>query len=178
VVVSANENVRRTFEIAGLERELEIHGKLSDSLVERTAVKARVHPQAKLLRAPGTLELRLPPDPSQLGRARGFASAAGRRFGLDPRERHDLMLAASEAVANAIEHGRPCRDDTIQMWVTERPDSLTVGVRDAGDFVLEPLPADPLPERGRGLRLMSKLVDEISLQRTNGHTEVELSVHR
>jgi anti-sigma regulatory factor (Ser/Thr protein kinase) len=64
------------------------------------------------------------------------------------------------------------------MWVTERPDSLTVGVRDAGEFVLGRLPADPLPERGRGLKLMSGLVDGISLRKSGGLTEVELSVHR
>lgn len=177
-VVSANDNVRRTFEIAGMEREIEVHGKVPDAVVEEAGRRPHVHPQSKLLRAPGTLELRLTPEASELARARGFAAAAGRRFGLDPRRRYDLVLAASEAVANAIEHGRPCHDDTIQMWITERPDSLSVGVRDAGEFVLGPPPADPLPERGRGLKLMSGLVDSISLRKAGDHTEVELSVHR
>jgi anti-sigma B factor antagonist len=177
-VVGASDNVRRTFEVAGMDRELEVHGKVPDEVVEEAAKRPHVHPQSKLLRAPGRLEMRLAPEASELSRARGFAAAAGRRFGLDPRQRYDFMLAASEAVANAIEHGRPCHDDTIQMWVTERPDTLTVGVRDAGEFVLEPLPADPLPERGRGLKLMSGLVDAISLRKAGGHTEVELSVRR
>jgi anti-sigma regulatory factor (Ser/Thr protein kinase) len=64
------------------------------------------------------------------------------------------------------------------MWVTEQRDALTIGVRDGGRFVLDPLPPDPLPERGRGLRLMGRLVDEISIRRSGGHTEVELSVRR
>jgi anti-sigma regulatory factor (Ser/Thr protein kinase) len=64
------------------------------------------------------------------------------------------------------------------MWITERADTLSVVVRDGGRFVLDPLPLDPLPERGRGLRLMSRLVDEISIRCPDGHTEVELSIRR
>ena len=181
-VVTANENVLRTLEIAGVMRELEIRDSLSDALAPPpplrpagTAVPVSVSGPRK---GPRKLELRVAPEPSELARARGFAAAAARRFGLNPRQRHEFMLAANEAVANAIEHGRPCYDDTIQMWVTEGADTLTLGVRDAGTFVLEPLPDDPLPERGRGLQLMSMLVDEVSLRQADGHTQVELSKHR
>jgi anti-sigma B factor antagonist len=177
-VVCADENVLRTFEIAGIEREFEILPRFSEALVQRVARIPHVHPQSSLLRAPGTLELRIQPGAAHLAGARGFAAAAARRFGLDPRRRYDLTLAASEAVANAIEHGAPCRDGRIEMWVTEQRDALTIGIRDGGRFVLDPLPPDPLPERGRGLRLMGRLVDEISIQRSGGHTEVELSVRR
>ena len=178
-VVCANENVLRTFEIAGVEREFEILPRFSEALVRRTAQRAQVHPQSGLLRAPGgVLELRLRPRASELARARGFAAAAARRFGLDPGRRYDLALATSEAVANAIEHGRPCRDGTIEMWITEQPDTISVLVRDAGRFELGPLPPEPLPERGRGLRLMSRLVDEIAIRCPPGHTEVELSMRR
>jgi anti-sigma B factor antagonist len=177
-VVCANENVLRTFEIAGVEREFEVVSKFSEALVTRTAQRPQVHPQSSLLRAPGVLELRLLPHAAELARARGFAAAAGRRFGLDPRRRYDLALATSEAVANAIEHGRPCRDGTIAMSITEQPDTLSLVVRDGGRFVLDPLPSDPLPERGRGLRLMGQLVDQISIRCPDGHTEVELSMRR
>lgn len=178
-VVCANENVLRTFEIAGVEREFEILPRFSQALVRRTAQRPQVHPTSSLLRAPGgVLELRLLPHAVELARARGFAAAAGRRFGLDPRRRYDLVLATSEAVANAIEHGQPCRHSTIEMWITERAGTLSVVVRDGGRFVLDPLPPDPLPERGRGLRLMSRLVDEISIRCPDGHTEVEMSMRR
>jgi anti-sigma B factor antagonist len=177
-VVCENENVLRTFEVAGLERELEIRAKFTEALVQRVARAPQVHRMSSFLRAPGTLELRLEPHAAELARARGFAAAAARRFGLDPRRRYDFALAASEAVANAIEHGGSCRDGGIELWITERSDALTVGVRDGGRFVLDPLPPDPLPERGRGLRLMSRLVDEISIERNNAHTEVTLSLRR
>jgi anti-anti-sigma factor len=177
-VATANENVLRTLEIAGMARELDIRESLSDALAPVPPLRPPPSPVPAFSNGRRTLELRVAPEPSELARARGFAAAAARRFGLDPRERHDFMLAASEAVANAIEHGRPCYDDTIQLWVTEGGDTLTLGVRDAGNFILEPLPPDPLPERGRGLQLMSCLVDEVSLRQTDGHTQVELSKHR
>jgi anti-sigma regulatory factor (Ser/Thr protein kinase) len=123
-------------------------------------------------------ELRLRPVASELRRARGFADAAAARFGLDQRERHDFRLAASEAVANAIEHGRACSDGTIHLWVSQRPRRLTLGVRDAGTFAPKPPEDDPLRERGRGLLMMSGLVDVLALSRVDGHTQVELSKHR
>jgi anti-sigma regulatory factor (Ser/Thr protein kinase) len=123
-------------------------------------------------------DLRLLPHASELSRARSFADAAAERFGLDARERHDFKLATSEAVANAIEHGRVCSDGTIHVWVSERPRRLTLGVRDAGRFAPAPITADPLRDRGRGLALMSGLVDVLALSRVDGHTQVELSKHR
>jgi anti-sigma regulatory factor (Ser/Thr protein kinase) len=116
--------------------------------------------------------------PSELHRARSFADAAAERFGLDARERHAFKLAASEAVANAIEHGRPCSDGTIHLWVSERPRRLTLGVRDAGRFVPKPAAGDPLRGRGRGFTMMGALVDVVALSRVDGHTQVELSKHR
>jgi anti-anti-sigma factor len=177
-VVCSNENVLRTLQVAGLEREVQILGGLSDAVLERVTTMPRPHPSSKLLAAPRTQMLRLPPDPSQLAFARGFVTAAARRTGLDPRQQYNLALATNEALANAIEHGAPCRDGSIEMWVDERGSSLTVGVRNGGAFVLEPLPADPLYERGRGFRLMRHSVDGISLQHENEQTTVELSVAR
>jgi serine/threonine-protein kinase RsbW len=123
-------------------------------------------------------ELRLRPVPSELHHARRFAADAATRFGLDERERYDFQLATSEAVANAIEHGSACSDGTIHLRVSERPRRLTLGVRDAGIFVPKPAEDDPLRDRGRGLLLMSDLVDVVALSRVDGHTQVELSKHR
>jgi anti-sigma regulatory factor (Ser/Thr protein kinase) len=134
--------------------------------------------EAEECRPRGTRELRVSPDACELASARRFARAAAERFGLDEAGRNDFMLAASEAVANAIEHGRPCWDGTIHTWVCERADTLTFGVRDAGSFDMSPPPRDPLSERGRGLVLMSALVDEVALRRARGHTHLELLKHR
>ncbi len=123
-------------------------------------------------------ELRVRPAASELSRARAFADAAAVRFGMNDRERYEFTLATSEAVANAIEHGRACSDGTIHLWVTERPRRLTLGVRDAGRFVPKAAEPDPLCDRGRGFTMMSGLVDAVALSRVDGHTHVELSKHR
>jgi anti-anti-sigma factor len=178
VVVCSDENVLRTLEIAGIDRELQILGSLSDAVIEKVATLPRPHRHSKLLAAPQSRTLLLPPEASELALARGFAIAAARRVGLDPRRQYNLAVATNEAVANAIQHGRPCPSGSIEMWADESTKALTVGVRNGGSFILDPLPPDPLHESGRGLRLMSQMVDEISVQREHGLTVVRLLVRR
>ena len=122
--------------------------------------------------------VRLRQDPAELGRARAFAEAAGERFGLDRVARDDFKLATSEAVANAIEHGGPCADGAIHLWTVEREATLTLGVRNGGEFVFKPPASDPLAERGRGLAVMTGLVDAVALSRIGDDIQVELSKGR
>jgi anti-sigma B factor antagonist len=177
-VACANENVLRILEVSGMARALTIRGTLEEALEQRPQPPAAEQADLTQGCVPRTLELHVAPQASELARVRGFAAAAAFRFGLDPRERHNFTVAASEAVANAIEHGRPCEDQTILVWVSEEGGTLTFGVRDGGEFVLDPLPADPLPDGGRGLQVMSSLVDNVALRRTDGYTDVELSKRR
>jgi anti-sigma regulatory factor (Ser/Thr protein kinase) len=122
--------------------------------------------------------LRLQPHESEVHRAREFADAAAVRFGLSEDERYDFRLAASEAAANAIEHGLPCWDGAIHLWTTEAENTLTFGVRNAGEFVFKPPPTDPLAERGRGLTVISRLVDVVELSRVGDHVVIELVMRR
>jgi anti-sigma regulatory factor (Ser/Thr protein kinase) len=122
--------------------------------------------------------LRLVPDPAELPRARDFADDAAEGFGFTEAERYDFKLAASEAVANAFEHGLPCWDGTVHLWTREDEETLVFGVRNAGEFVFRPPPVDPLAERGRGLTLISNLVDELALTRVGDHVVVELGKRR
>jgi anti-anti-sigma factor len=177
-IVSDDENVLRTLRISGMERIFEICGTLAEALTKGPAAGVDEQPWQAGRCVPRTLELHLSPSPEDLARARGFAAAAARRFGLDPQKRRDFTLAANEAVTNAIEHGVPCEDETIHLWVSEEGETLTMGVRDGGRFEFEPPPAEPLPERGRGLQLMSHLVDRVWFHEQRGTTEVELSQRR
>jgi anti-sigma regulatory factor (Ser/Thr protein kinase) len=127
---------------------------------------------------PADAALRLQSDPAELSRARKFAHAAATRFGMSRTDREDFMLAASEAVANAIEHGCPCCDGVIHVWAAEQDESLTLGVRNGGEFGFETGSADAFAERGRGLPLMARLVDTVALRRLNGHTQLELTKGR
>jgi anti-sigma B factor antagonist len=177
-IVCANENILRTLEVGGIDREIQILAALSDAAVEKVAMMPRVHDHSRLVAAPGTQRLRLRPDASELAVARAFAIAAARRAGLDPRQQYNLAVATNEAVANAIQHGRPCPGGSLEIWVEEGGGALTVGVRSGGDFVLAPLSPEPLREGGRGLRMMGQMVDRIAIERENGQTVVRLTVER
>jgi anti-anti-sigma factor len=177
-VVCRSGNVIRTLEVAGIAGELQILDTLSDRAVKKVAALPRIHQHSQLVAAPRTRTLELPPLASELAVARSFAVAAARRAGLDPQKQYDLAVATNEAVANAIQHGTPGPSPSIELWVDGGRDSLTVGVRNSGDFILEPLPPNPLREGGRGLRLMSQLVDAISVKCANAQTVVELSIRR
>jgi anti-sigma regulatory factor (Ser/Thr protein kinase) len=122
--------------------------------------------------------LRLRPDPAELGRARDFADAAAGRFGLDRTGCEGFKLAVSEAVANAIEHGLPCADGTIHVWTDEGAETLTLAVRNRGEFVFKPPPVDPLADRGRGLTVMAGLVDRVALIRIGDEIQIELTLER
>ena len=176
-VACANENVLRILELSGLARALPIRSTVEEAL-GWSPLLTREEMEPAERSAGQRLELRVAPKPSELARVRQFVDAAALRFGLDSRDRYDFTVAANEAVANAIRHGRPCDDDTIHVWVTERDGGLTLGVRDAGVFEPDPVSADPLRDSGRGLMLMSQLADAVALTRTDGHTNVELSMQR
>jgi anti-sigma regulatory factor (Ser/Thr protein kinase) len=123
-------------------------------------------------------ELCLKHDSSELVRAREFADAAATRFGLARQDCEDFRLAASEAVANAIDHGRPCRDGAIHLWTIEGKGTLTLGVRNGGEFFLGEAATDPMAERGRGLTMIARLVDAVALSRVDGDVQLELLKER
>ncbi len=120
-------------------------------------------------------DLALPADPSQLRRARRFIDAIATAAGFGEKDRYRITMAVNEAVANALEHGAPCRDGMIYLGAEIEAQRLWFYVRDCGEFALvaDPHP-DGIAERGRGLALMNLLMDEVQLQ-TDGQTEVRLS---
>ncbi len=82
-------------------------------------------------------------------------------MGLNEIETADVVLATSEAVANAIEHGSPCSGDMIRLRVTFADRALTVEVRDCGTF---PAPAKHDDyDRGRGLPIIGMLSDRVEV---------------
>lgn len=123
-------------------------------------------------------DLRLQADFSQLGRARRFAEAAAEAFGFDSQETYAFKSAASEAVANAIEHGEPCHDGTIWLRITEERSTLTLCVLDYGNFVPKVVTSGSDAARGRGLMFMTAMVDEVELKPSARSTVVTLRKKR
>ena len=124
---------------------------------------------------PNEDDLTLPPDPSQLGRARSFIDATAAAAGFGEEDRYQITMAVNEAVANALEHGAPCRSGLIHLGAQIEAQRLSFYVRDCGEFgLVADRDPDEMAERGRGFALMSLLMDEVRLQ-TDGQTEVRLS---
>jgi anti-sigma regulatory factor (Ser/Thr protein kinase) len=110
----------------------------------------------------GVLELNA--DASQLTAARRFAESAAESFGFEDKERYEVTFAVNEAVSNAIEHGRASREGTIRMRAAEEEGALVFYVGDSGRFIPKMAISDELPERGRGLDFMRRLMDHVDVR--------------
>jgi anti-sigma regulatory factor (Ser/Thr protein kinase) len=107
-------------------------------------------------------ELAIAADLSRLREAREFAAEAAREFGFDDDSCYAIKLAMSEGVANAIQHGSE-PGDAVTLSVLAVGDVLVFQVADRGRFVPRIAPRGDLPERGRGLEFMTRLMDEVDL---------------
>ena len=133
---------------------------------------------ATRLAEPPLRDIRLPADPSELWRARRFAEAAAEAFGFDDDDSYAFKFAASEAVANAIEHGEPCPGGNILLRIGEEGAALSFYVRDCGRFIARSDPDDDDRSRGRGLMFMEHMVDDVEVKPAVRGTVVRLTKRR
>ncbi|MFT4188313.1 MAG: ATP-binding protein [Aeromicrobium sp.] len=72
----------------------------------------------------------------------------------------DALIVLSEMLANAVSHGKPGEDGTIEVsWAITRG-LLEISVRDAGEgATLTPIDFDSDSLSGRGLSIIGKLTD-------------------
>ena len=108
----------------------------------------------------------LPSDSNGLGVARMLVHTLAQRRDLDDERIEDLVLAASEAVTEAMEHG----DEVVLRW-HEAPDRCVVAVISQGEGTFLPPPLDLPTDPGRAavegqlrLPLIRALVDEVSVE--------------
>jgi anti-sigma regulatory factor (Ser/Thr protein kinase) len=117
----------------------------------------------------------LPADLSTLSQVRRALGRWLTRHGVDDLTRRDLVLAASEAMANAAEHGGGSRASElvhVRARLERRAtdgDEVVLTVRDRGRW----RPAQASHERGRGLRIIRALADDLDVRQDDG-TTVEL----
>jgi anti-sigma regulatory factor (Ser/Thr protein kinase) len=98
--------------------------------------------------------------------------AAG-EHGLDDEAVWDLMLATTEAVANAVLHGQGCADNaSIRLRIRASGEGLFVEVCDCGRFAGRRAPATKESLGGRGIPLMSAVTDDFELLPETSGTRV------
>jgi anti-sigma regulatory factor (Ser/Thr protein kinase) len=126
-----------------------------------------------LYRHPAPLEMDFPAHVSQLAPTRAALRSWLSQTRVDPERAHDMLVAAGEAVANAIEHGHRDRPEgIITLRATALVDRLQLTVADTGSWK----PPRPSGEanRGRGITLMRALMRDISIHPEAAGTTVHL----
>lgn len=127
-----------------------------------------------LYRHPAPLELRIPAQVSHIADARSALRSWLSRVRLSPTQAMDVLVAAGEAVANAIEHGhRHRRDGTVSLRATALVDEVQVTIVDTGSW--KPPQANPDLHRGRGIALMRGLMHDVTIDHDTTGTTVHLS---
>ena len=119
------------------------------------------------------LDLTLPAEPENAVRARTAIARFLNGAGMADRA-GDLLVAAGEAIGNAIEHAYQGQCGALRVRGRATADSVTVEIRDFGvwhsDVAVE--------GRGFGLPLMRAFADAVEVERTPFGTRVELLANR
>jgi FixJ family two-component response regulator/anti-sigma regulatory factor (Ser/Thr protein kinase) len=115
------------------------------------------------------LALTLPAEPEALITARRALRNWLAEVGVEPETLYDITLATGEACTNAIEHAYAPGEASFDLEANRGDDDVTVTVRDYGAW-REPRGQN----RGRGLKLMRTLMDEVNVRSEPTGTTVEL----
>jgi anti-sigma regulatory factor (Ser/Thr protein kinase) len=139
--------------------------------VQRTLQPAAELPQGEPVAAERALSLAVSPVTSALAAARDTVRAFLRGFSVPERTVFDVVLSLEEACKNAIRFsGSDC---AIDVTVAMHADEVRLVIRDHG-VGFEPRhidvsrPPDPLDPQGRGLFLMSCLMDDVRIDCDQG----------
>jgi serine phosphatase RsbU (regulator of sigma subunit)/integral membrane sensor domain MASE1/anti-sigma regulatory factor (Ser/Thr protein kinase) len=112
--------------------------------------------------------------PASAGEVRKMRHALARwleEAGLDERQTHDVVLAASEAAANSVEHAYrfdAAGNVRLEAWANDG--SVHVAVHDAGVWRAPARRTD----RGRGRPIMEALMSDVTFETENGGTVVRM----
>ncbi len=125
----------------------------------------------RLERDRDVLELKLPAEPHSVPTARHRLQGWLRALGAMPDDVVDITLAANEACTNAVEHAYgPQPGATFRLLAERSQDAIIVRVSDSGRWR-----APRGTDRGRGLRVIACIMDELDVRRTASGTIVEMS---
>ncbi|MGM1062017.1 SpoIIE family protein phosphatase [Saccharothrix sp. Mg75] len=126
-----------------------------------------------LYRHPAPLELSFPAEAAQLAPVRKTLRGWLTRCGLPAQDVQNVLIAAGEACANAVEHGhRDATGDPVRLRAEALVDDLRLTVVDTGRW------RTPQPEvdrhRGRGVTLMRALMQRVTITPGPGGTTVDM----
>ncbi|MBY8880081.1 SpoIIE family protein phosphatase, partial [Actinacidiphila acidipaludis] len=124
-------------------------------------------------RHPGPLEVAFPADSSQLAPVRKALRGWLGQCELPRDTVQNVLVAAGEACANAIEHGHRDRPDgTVVLRAETFAHTLRLTVTDTGRW--QPPQPRPSGHRGRGIILMRALMEHVTVSSGPGGTTVDM----
>jgi anti-sigma regulatory factor (Ser/Thr protein kinase) len=113
----------------------------------------------------------LPAVPEGASLARAIVREAASELRLDGATTWELMLATTEAFANAFEHGTPC-DGGILLRIESGADGVGVEVTDCGCYSGDARSAKPDGHGGRGIPIIAAIMDRLEVAPDPGSTRV------
>jgi PAS domain S-box-containing protein len=126
-----------------------------------------------LYRQPAPLAMEFAADAGHLAPSRDALRSWLTQAGVEPDQVLDVLIAAGEAVANAIEHGHRERPEgTVSLHATAVVDRLRVTVTDTGAWKAPREVADL--NRGRGITLMRGLMEDLAIHSNDAGTTVHM----
>jgi len=140
------------------------------------------HPEVLMTTAPGAdargpapLQILLPAIPASLAVVRSRLRTWLPTAAVNASTAADVLLAVGEAAANAVEHAvrGAARDVVLEVTARATDTGLALTVKDNGRWHAPP-PVNARGQRGHGSRLMSALVDTVTITPTPGGTTVEM----
>ncbi len=120
--------------------------------------------------APRPLELQLPSRPQSLDLVRDALRVWLQPAPVTPTEAHEIVLAAWEVCANAIEHPISNNGRSFVVRAELERSSVAISVEDSGGW----RPETARPDRGLGLRLIHSMMSSVDIETTAGKTLVRL----
>lgn len=113
--------------------------------------------------------IQLAPHPGQLRHIRRMTAIWCEAVGADWDE---LALVTTELLSNALAASPP--EEPIEVILDANDDEVRVSVVDAGAGLKSASFAPPPPssQRGRGLAIVDRLADQLTIDRIDGHTMV------
>ncbi len=118
----------------------------------------------------------LPFEPVAVGQARRLMTEELETAGTPPEVVDDAALVLSELVTNGLKHGKPNREDGIEVGWCLYDDRVLLCVCDGGTVgSLQPLELNTTAPSGRGLAIVDYVCDSWTVDR-NGGTSITAEI--